>query len=110
MLGSADVVNFRQNNALKRSVERKEGIMKSVLAALLTSLGLASAQAYTCDDVRTLSSEQKAYYIRVFSITPAQQERIRHACSEPRTHQAATAVDARTSRFGHRERDARADQ
>ncbi len=58
--------------------------MKWLSAVLLMSLGVVSAQAYTCDDVRSLSSEQKAYYIRVFNITSAQQERIRHACNEPR--------------------------
>jgi hypothetical protein len=62
------------------------------------------AQAYTCDDVRTLSSEQKAYYIRVFSITPAQQERIRHACFEPRTHHVATTTDGPIGHFGLAER------
>jgi hypothetical protein len=41
---------------------------------------MASAQAYTCTDVRALSAEQQAYYIKAFNITPAQQERIRQAC------------------------------
>jgi hypothetical protein len=43
--------------------------------------GAVSAEAFTCDQVRALSSEQRAYYIRVYSITPAQQDRIRHECS-----------------------------
>jgi hypothetical protein len=51
---------------------RSEGIMKWLWTALLTAFGIISAQAYTCADVRTLSLEQQAYYIRVFSIMPAQ--------------------------------------
>jgi hypothetical protein len=42
--------------------------------------GVVSAEAFTCDQVRALSSEQRAYYIRVYSITPAQQDRIRREC------------------------------
>ena len=84
--------------------------MKWFLAALLTSSGLVSAHAYTCDDVRSLSSEQKAYYVRVFNITSAQQERIRRACYEPKPHHATTMAETQISHPGHRERDARADQ
>ena len=69
--------------------------MKWLLAVLFMSLGVVSSQAYTCDDVRSLSSEQKAYYIRVFNITSAQQERIRHACSEPRLRRAAAPWKSR---------------
>ena len=79
--------------------------MKWILAALLTPLGLMSAQAYTCNDVRTLSSEQKAYYIRVFNITLAQQERIRHACYDSTTRHAAASGERAANRSGHRERD-----
>jgi hypothetical protein len=82
--------------------------MRWLTAALLMSLGLVSSQAYTCDDVRSLSSEQKAYYIRVFNITPAQQQRIRHACYEPKVRGAA--MEEPTGRFGHAERDVRAGQ
>ena len=84
--------------------------MKWILAALLTPLGLMSAQAYTCDDVRMLSPEQKAYYIRVFNITLVQQERIRHACYDPTTRHAAASAERAVNHFGHRERDARVDQ
>jgi hypothetical protein len=42
-----------------------------------------SAHAFTCDDVRALSLGQRAYYIKVLSITPAQQERIRRECFKP---------------------------
>ena len=82
--------------------------MRWLLAALLTSTGFLSAQAYTCDDVRALSSEQKAYYIRVLRITPAQQERIRRSCFEPTMREAATS-DGTITHFRHRERDARAE-
>lgn len=89
--------------------------MKWLLVALLTSSGLVSAEAYTCDDVRSLSQEQRTYYIKVFSITRAQQQQIRHACSEPRMRQASasdgmTAHFGRSDRFGHAESDARAGQ
>ena len=85
--------------------------MKWLSTALLMSLGVVSAQAYTCDDVRSLSSEQKAYYIRVFNIAPAQQERIRHACYEPRLRRAAASVEEPMGHFGGQaERDRRARQ
>jgi hypothetical protein len=48
------------------------------ILAMLASV--ASAEAVTCDDVRALSPEQQAYYIRVFNITPAQQDQIRWLC------------------------------
>lgn len=54
--------------------------MKSFWSVLVLLAAIAPARALTCTDVRTLTSEQRAYYIKVFNITPAQQERIRHAC------------------------------
>lgn len=39
-----------------------------------------SAQAFTCADVRALSRDQQAYYIKAYNISPAQQHRIRLAC------------------------------
>jgi hypothetical protein len=51
----------------------------AALAFVMT--GTFSAHAFTCSDVRALSAEQRAYYIKVFNITPAQQDRIRHACT-----------------------------
>jgi hypothetical protein len=48
--------------------------------------GVASAEAFTCDDVRALSPEQQAYYIGVFNITPAQQDHIRRLCYGSRAH------------------------
>lgn len=80
-----------------------DDIMKWLLAALLTTSGILRAQAFTCDDVRALSLEQRAYYVRVLSITPAQQERIRRECSKP-------SPEEPTRRLGHREQDARAEQ
>ena len=63
--------------------------------------GAVSAEAFTCDQVRALSSEQRAYYIRVYSITPAQQGRIRQECSGSKgrqsigAHQSANEREAR---------------
>jgi hypothetical protein len=84
--------------------------MKWLWAALLTFSGVLSAEAYTCADVRSLSLEQQAYYIRAFAITPAQQERIRHACSRATTRPAMTSVEGAIGHFGHGERDARIGQ
>jgi hypothetical protein len=64
----------------KLSQTSKAGAMKWLLAALMASTGIVSAHAYTCADVRALSQEKQAYYIRVLNITPAQQERIRREC------------------------------
>ena len=44
-----------------------------------------SAQAFTCADVRALSREQQAYYIKAYNIDAAQQRRIRFACYGPRS-------------------------
>ena len=54
--------------------------MKWLWTTSLILASVVSAQAYTCADVRALSREQQAHYIKVFNITPAQQERIRQAC------------------------------
>ena len=43
-------------------------------------LSIGSAQAFTCADVRALSTEQQAYYVKLFNITAVQQARIRAAC------------------------------
>lgn len=76
--------------------------MKWLLAAFMASTSIVSAHAYTCADVRALSQEKQAYYIRVLNITPAQQERIRRECY-PRA--------AATGHFGHRQqRDASIEQ
>jgi hypothetical protein len=77
--------------------------MKWLCAALIISTGIVSAQAFTCDDVRALSLVQRAYYIKVLSITPSQQARIRHECSKP-------AAEGTISQVSRRERDARAEQ
>jgi hypothetical protein len=84
--------------------------MKWLWAALWTSFGIVSAQGFTCADVRTLSLEQQAYYIKVFNITPAQQELIRRECNAPKTRHATTSVEGPTNHFGYGERDARAGQ
>jgi hypothetical protein len=77
--------------------------MRWLWAAFLTLTWLVSAQAFTCEDVRGLSLEKRAYYIKVLSITPGQQERIRRECLTPNPQVA-------TSRSGNRERGARAEQ
>lgn len=54
-----------------------------LLAILLGSssvCGSGPAQAFTCADVRALSQEQQAYYVRAYNITPAEQRRIRLTC------------------------------
>jgi len=79
---------------LKGASNQKGDIVKWLWAALLTLSGVVSANAYTCADVRSLSAAQQAYYIRVYSITPAQQELIRHACYQPKAHRATTTVEA----------------
>jgi hypothetical protein len=76
--------------------------MKWLWAALSTLTGIVSAQAFTCADVRALSSEQRAYYIKVYNISSAQQERIRRECY---------GAKVEPIHFGHRQqRDARAEQ
>jgi hypothetical protein len=81
--------------------------MKWLWTTSLILAGVVSAQAYTCADVRALSREQQVYYIKVFNITPAQQERIRQACYGPRARHAITASEGRsTEYFGQNERDA----
>jgi hypothetical protein len=77
--------------------------MKWLWAALFASIGIVSAHAFTCDDVRALSLGQRAYYIKVLSITPAQQERIRRECFKP-------DAAAPTGHLGRREQEARAAQ
>jgi hypothetical protein len=85
--------------------------MKSLCAIVLALCSVVSAQAYTCDDVRALSAEQKAHYIKIFNITAAQQDRIRQSCyasRSPRVHPVADVSDERST--GHVARDARGGQ
>jgi hypothetical protein len=78
--------------------------MRSMLAAMVIVSGAASAQAYTCADVRALSTEQQAYYIKVFNITPEQQDRIRKACNGTKARHTITVSDGRpANRSGHAE-------
>ena len=79
--------------------------MRWMFAAVVTVSGAASAQAYTCSDVRALSAEQRAYYIKVFNITPEQQERIRQACNGTKARHTITVSDERpANRSGRGER------
>src|ERR1700719_4749842 len=86
-----------------------ESVMRWMCAAIVIVSGAASAQAYTCADVRALSAEQQAYYIKVFNITPEQQDRIRQACYGPKTRQVVAISEERPAgHYGRNERDARA--
>ena len=67
--------------------------MKWLSAFALILVGVGSAEAYTCADVRALSAEQQAYYIKVFHISQAQQDRIRQACYGSKTHNVINASD-----------------
>jgi hypothetical protein len=58
----------------------KAAFLLAILVGPSSVWSTGPAQAFTCADVRALSREQLAYYIRVYSITPAQQHRIRFAC------------------------------
>jgi hypothetical protein len=69
---------------------------------------MASAQAFTCTDVRALSAEQQAYYIKVYSITQEQQDRIRQACYGTKAKRVITVSDERSASHSPPERDARA--
>jgi hypothetical protein len=84
--------------------------MKALGTTILFALcSVASAQAYSCNDVRALSAEQRAYYIKVFNITPAQQDRIRQNCygsRVPRVHPVVDVSDEKltaTPRHGGRD-------
>jgi hypothetical protein len=77
------------------------------LGGILT-FGGVPAQAYTCADVRALSAEQQAYYIKVYNITPEQQDRIRQACYGTKAKHVITASDERSANHSSQsERDAR---
>ena len=80
--------------------------MKWLWTVLLTLAGVASAQAFTCEDVRALSAEQRAYYIRVYNITPAQQDRIRQACYGSKAPRViAVSDDKSTASLSRNERE-----
>jgi len=82
--------------------------MRWLWAVVLTFGGMASAQAFTCADVRALSPEQQAYYIKVYNITQEQQDRIRHACYGTKTKHVITVSDDRSANHSSSgERDAR---
>jgi hypothetical protein len=101
--------NFSEEN-FNGALCKKREHHEVALAALLTSLSAMSAEAYTCADVRSLSLEQQAYYVRALDITPAEQERIRHACYGPNTRSVTTSVEVSISHFGQGGRDTRIGQ
>jgi hypothetical protein len=87
-------------------------LMKRLWAIIFLVAGVTGpAQAYTCADVRALSAEQQAYYIKIFNITPALQERIRQFCNGSGTHRTVTASEERMlKRLLHREHETRSAQ
>jgi hypothetical protein len=67
--------------------------MRTIWTLILIACGVMPAQAFTCADVRALSRERQAYYVRVFNITPAQQAQIRATCHRGGSRQAISASD-----------------
>jgi hypothetical protein len=63
----------------------KAAVLLAILVGSSAVGGTESVQAFTCADVRALSREQQAYYIKAYNIDAAQQRRIRHACYGPRS-------------------------
>ena len=58
----------------------KAAVLLAILVGPSAVGSTKSAQAFTCADVRALSYEQQAYYIKAYNISPAEQRRIRLAC------------------------------
>jgi hypothetical protein len=79
---------------------------------MVATLGcITSAEAFTCDDVRALSPDQQAYYIKVYNITPAQQDHIRQLCYGSKAHHASAIADEKpTGSIARTERDQRVTQ
>jgi hypothetical protein len=77
--------------------------MKWIYAVVVaTASFVGPAQSFTCKDV-ALSQDQRAYYIRVYNITPAQQDRIRRECSK-------ASAETSSAPVGRRDHDLRASQ
>ena len=82
--------------------------MRWLGVAALMLAGIGSAQAYTCADVRALTPEQQAYYIKVYDISQELQDRIRQACYGTKAKHVITVSDERSAnRAVQGERDAR---
>ena len=64
----------------------KAAFLLAICVGLSSVYDSRPAQAFTCADVRALSREQQAYYIKAYNITPAQQRRIRLACHGAGSH------------------------
>jgi hypothetical protein len=58
----------------------KAALLLAILVGSNAVGSTGSAQAFTCADVRALSHEQRAYYIKAYNISPTEQRRIRLAC------------------------------
>jgi hypothetical protein len=96
---------YRAYAFLREQRHSGESVMRWMFAAIVIVSGAASAQAYTCAEVRALSAEQQAYYIKVFNITPEQQARIRQACYGTKARHTITVSDERpANRPGQGER------
>ena len=67
--------------------------MRRLWVVVLIVCSAGPAQAFTCADVRAMSLERQAHYIRTFNITPAQQQRIRLACYGARSHPAVSILE-----------------
>ena len=68
---------------LKTNLTFKTNIQNFTAAALLlvsVSIISSSAQAFTCDDVRHLTSAEQNYYAKLFHITATERHLIWAAC------------------------------
>jgi hypothetical protein len=96
-------------NQAEISRELEGSLMRWLGAAVLMLAGMASAQAYTCADVRALTPEQQAYYVKVYNISLELQDRIRQACYGTKAKHVIAASDERSANHAaQNERDARA--
>lgn len=62
-------------------MQRSQSLALCVGAALLFLMAsVSSVLAFTCEDVRSLTSEQQNYYAKVFHVSAAQRHQIWLAC------------------------------
>ena len=60
-------------------------VFSAILAAGLVILaGRSPAEAVTCDDVRSLTPAEQAYWSKRLNLSHEQKEQIRRACNLPR--------------------------
>jgi hypothetical protein len=68
---------------LRTDLTIKTNIQNFIAAALLlvsASIVSSSAQAFTCDDVRHLTSAEQNYYVKLLHISAVQRHQIWTAC------------------------------